>query len=100
MPRGKPANVGERMTSQNGYQYIRTERGWRLEHHVIAEAKFGRSIDTEVEMVFFIDGNRKNLSPSNIDIRPKKAGTKEARKAILEARIEELQAQLEEVEAS
>ena len=100
MARGQRANVGDRMTSQNGYQYLRTERGWRLEHHVIAEAKFDREIDTAVEMVFFIDGNRKNLSPSNIDVRPKKVGSVEARRAILEARIDDLQGQLADLDST
>jgi hypothetical protein len=86
------------MVAQNGYHYIRTEKGWRLEHHVVAEKSLGRSVDTKTERVTFKDRDRHNLSPDNIEVVPKGKPSVEARKAALLARKEELEAQLAELE--
>ncbi len=100
MPRGEMARVGDKFTSQNGYHYLRTLTGWRLEHHVIAEKKFHRTIDTTLETIYFIDRNRDNLDPENIGVRPKRTMTREAKIAHIKARIEDLTAMLQDLEAS
>jgi hypothetical protein len=100
MTRGQASEIGSEMTSQNGYHYIRTEDGWRLRHHIIMEEKLGRKVDTHQETVFFIDHDRNNLDPDNIDIKPK---SKVKRKEKLEEQLERIKeelALLEEEEAS
>ena len=98
MSRGENAPMGSERTSQNGYAYVKTPDGWRLKHHIIAERKYGRSVDTKIERVIFADHNRKNFDPANIVIEKKKGVTKEAQKARLQSRIDELQGQLETLE--
>jgi hypothetical protein len=96
MPRGRAAKVDDRNVSANGYHYIRTENGWRLEHHVIAEKALGRLL-RENEMARFADGNRDNLKPDNIIVVEKGRSSLRRRKAQIEARINELQAELDEI---
>lgn len=100
MPRGESAKVGDKFISQNGYHYTRTLQGWRLAHHVIAEEKFGRTIDTTLETIFFIDRDRNNLAVENVGVRPKRTLTREAKIAHIKARIEDLTSMLQELEAS
>lgn len=93
MPRGQSAKVGDTMTNVNGYHNTRTDEGWRLTHHLIAEEKLGRKLNTGSEMVRFIDGDRSNLSPSNIEVIAKNKTSLRRRLAQVEAKIEELQAE-------
>src|SRR5215831_14713380 len=97
MPRGIPAPIGSETVAQNGYIWVRTERGMRYKHHVVAEQKFHREIDSKLEMVFFIDGDKNNFDPANIDVKPRTAKSPATRRARIEAKIEELQAELEEL---
>jgi hypothetical protein len=98
MTRGKNAAIGDENQAANGYWYVRTAEGWRLKHHIVAEKKYKRDIDTRVDRVVFLDGNRENFKPSNIEIRVRNKPSNEKKRAALQARIEELQAQLEELE--
>lgn len=98
MLRGETFPLGYERVAQNGYHYIKTPTGWRLKHHIIAEEKLGRVIDTKIETVKFVDRNRDNFDPDNIIVEPKKGVTREAKKARIQSRIEELQAQLDELE--
>lgn len=53
--------------SKNGYHYTRQGPGnWVLTHHLVAAEKLGRPVNTDVETVRFVDGDRENLSPDNI----------------------------------
>ena len=99
MARGKNAELGAERVSQNGYTYIKTEDGWMLKHHVIAEKKLGRKIRAD-ERVRFVDGKKSNLDPKNVEIVTRASGSLRRRKAALEVRIEELQAELREVNHS
>jgi hypothetical protein len=99
MPRGKAAKPGDQRVAANGYHYTRTEKEWRLTHHIIAEQALGRPL-TEEERVEFIDRDRSNLDPSNIVVRQQGTGSTRRRIAQLTARIEELQAQRAELERS
>lgn len=89
--------VGDKRTAPNGYHYTRTLAGWRLTHHIIAEEKYGRTIDTALETVRFLDGDRTNLDPGNITVVPKRNQSREKRIAELRSKIEDLQAQLDEL---
>lgn len=93
--------VGAQRVAQNGYRYTKVanegERQWRLTHHIRAEEKLGRPIDSTVERVVFKDGDRTNLSFDNLEVRPKGEGPLTRRKAVLEDRLREVQAQLDDV---
>lgn len=98
MARGKAATVGDTMVNVNGYHNTRTADGWRLTHHLIAEEKLGRPVNTDVEMIRFVDGDRSNLSPDNIEVIKKNKVGLRRRKALIEAKIEDLQAELADIE--
>jgi transcriptional regulator NrdR family protein len=74
---------------------VKTPDGTRLKHHLVAEKKYGRRIDTNFERVIFKDGDRKNFDEDNIEVVLKKA---ETRKVILE-RIDERIVELQERKA-
>ncbi len=96
MPRGKQAEVGDTNTSANGYHYTRTEEGWRLTHHLVAEKKLGRPVAPD-ETVRFVDGDRNNLSPDNIIVTTRKTSLR-GKIAKLEAQIMELTAEKERLQ--
>jgi hypothetical protein len=96
MAKGRQSRVGDTRVAPNGYHYTKTTEGWRLTHHIIAEQELGRSL-AEDERTKFVDGNRRNLAPSNIKVIKKGKASLRRRKATLEARIEELQAELDYV---
>ena len=61
--------------AKNGYSYTRIDSGnWRLTHHIIAEQKLGRAIDPSQERVYFVDKDKTNLDPANIEVRRKQGG--------------------------
>lgn len=96
MPRGQKAEVGDEKVAANGYHYVRTENQWRLKHHIIAEKARGVPIDYAKERVVFKDGNRTNLSPSNIVVVEKGANRSiRAKLAVVESKIADLQAERE-----
>jgi argininosuccinate lyase len=93
MPRGQGANIGDERISANGYHYTRTESGWRLTHHIVAEQTLGRPLNDD-ERVTFKDKKRTNLSPENVVVILQGKTSLRRRKANVEARIEELKAEL------
>lgn len=97
MARGQKANVGDKRVAPNGYHYTRTESGWRLTHHLVAEKKLGRPLHTD-EGVYFVDGKRHNLSPDNISVREKGRGSLRRRLAQLDDRIRELTAERDAIQ--
>ena len=97
MSRGANADVGERRRSQNGYWYIKTEQGWRLQHHVVMEETLGRPLRPG-ERVVFVNKDREDLSSENIEIHNPKRSSIKRRKAQLLARRDEINAQLFELE--
>lgn len=94
MPRGQAATIGDTRVSQNGYHYTKTEEGWTLTHYLVAAEKIGRPLN-ENERCRFIDGNKRNLSPSNIEVLRRGKSSLRRRRAAIEARIEELRAELD-----
>lgn len=95
--RGQSTPEGVTRVAPNGYQYIRTSSGWRLTHHVVAEKTLGRPI-REDERVFFLDKDRTNFDPANIQVQKKVSASSVAKIAKLRAKISELQAELDELE--
>jgi hypothetical protein len=98
MARGKAAKPGDTRTAPNGYHYTRTEKEWRLTHHIVAEQTLGRPL-TEDERVEFIDRDRKNLKAGNLRVIKKGRGSVRRRIAQIEERIRELEAQKADLEA-
>lgn len=94
--RGQTSEVGSTRTAPNGYHYTKTAVGWRLTHHLIMEEELGRKL-REDEGVYFVDGKRHNLDPSNIKVREKGRGSLRRRLAVIEARIDELEAERDEI---
>lgn len=92
VPRGKAAEVGDTNVSANGYHYTRTEDGWRLTHHLIAEKELGRRLDAS-EQVRFKDNDKTNLSPDNVQVIKKGKTSVRRRLARIEAQIQELTAE-------
>jgi hypothetical protein len=66
MSKGKKAELGTENVSANGYTWVKVPTGWRLKHHLIAEERLGRKIDTKTERVTFADGDRTNFAADNI----------------------------------
>lgn len=92
MSRGQAAEVGAERTAPNGYCYVKTaERSWVLKHWLVWEAANGRRVRPD-EQVRFVDGNKKNFTPTNITVIPKgKVGIRKKLARVI-AQIEELQA--------
>lgn len=90
MTRGAPAELGTTRVSQNGYEYTKTDTGWKLTHRHLAELKLGRPLNAN-ERVVFRDGDKTNLKPGNLVIKPKHTSTIRKRITEIELRISELQ---------
>lgn len=96
MARGAPAEEGATRVSQNGYHYTKSEGSWRFTHHIIAETKLGRPLSSN-ERVTFRDGDRTNLAPGNLVIRPKHTASMRKRIVEIELKIKELQYEREQL---
>lgn len=95
MARGNASPVGATRVSANGYHYTKTEDGWRLTHHLLAEEKLGRPLEDN-ERVYFVDKDRTNLSKDNVEVKETVDQT-EKRIADLRARIRRDQDELNEL---
>ena len=99
MPRGQAAPVGAVFTNKNGYHHTKVDedRGFVATHVLRMEERLGRRL-TKGEFVKFVDGNRFNLDPDNLELRTRgDRKSPQARLAVLEAHIEELQAEADEL---
>lgn len=93
---------GDTVIAPNGYKYIYVDKDDKLTrvfyHHWLAYKKYGRW-PREDERVVFRDGDRRNLTQSNVEYRIKNHGRERTlvsrQKAILN-RIQELQAEYAE----
>ncbi len=88
--------MGDTRTSRNGYQYTRTETGWKLSHRLIVERELGIEIGAN-ERVRFADGDRTNLSPENLVVYEIKNKTNDRKVADLEAKRDDLEAEIEQL---
>ena len=95
MARGNKSEIGAENINTDGYAYVKTETGWRLKHHIIAEAKLDRKL-TAMDRVYFKDGDRTNLDPDNLGVARKGASSKTRRMEKLTAKLENV---IEEIEA-
>lgn len=95
--RGRKSKTGDTRVAKNGYHYTRTKEKWELTHRLIVEEQLGRPLDWD-ERVRFLDKDRSNLDPDNLEVYKVKQASIDKKKARIESRIEELQAQLDELE--
>ena len=96
MPRGQKADIGSTRIAPNGYHYTKSdEYNWRLTHHIVVEEKLGRRLLAH-ERVSFIDNDRTNLSPDNLNVVETKGGTK-SKKVEIRTKIAYLEAQLRDL---
>ena len=98
MARGKASTIGAERWSPNGYHYTRTPDGWELTHRLVAAEKLGRPL-TEEERIRFVDGDRTNLKPTNINVYIVKKGTILKRISVLEAKKEAIDFEIAELKA-
>lgn len=96
MARGRTAPEGSTNIARNGYHYTKVGDKWRLTHHLVAEKKLGRPL-REDETVRFVDGDKTNLSPSNVKVLKKRTSSLRSQLARINARIEELSLQRDEI---
>ena len=96
MARGNKLEVGSETVNADGYTYTKTEKGWRLKHHIIAEKKLARALKTS-ERVYFIDGDRSNLVSDNIAIARKGSSSRARRIEALRQAIDDKMVELEEL---
>jgi len=98
MPRGQAAPDGATFTNQNGYHHTKVNgRGFVATHILVMEKELGRPL-AKGEFVKFLDNDRSNLDPSNLELRTRgDRKSPHARLAQLEAQIEELQAEADEL---
>lgn len=89
----KKAPIGATRIAPNGYHYTKTRDGWIGTHRLVIEKKLGRKL-REGERVTFVDGDRTNRSPDNLELSQSKKGSIDKRIARLEAKIEDLQGEL------
>ncbi len=95
--RGQRSDLGAVRISPNGYHYTRTEQGWKLTHRLVVEETLGRKL-AENERVRFLDGNRSNRDPNNLEVYIAHEGSKMKKLARLKARLAEVQAQIDDLE--
>lgn len=98
MSRGEPVPVGTETPTPQGYTLVKTEDGWKLKHKVVIEEKLGRPVKS-TERVYFIDNDRTNCHPDNLEVRaisPKSTARLEARLQHIEEQAQEIRRELEE----
>jgi hypothetical protein len=98
MPRGRPSKVGDVTVNANGYSQTKTETGWVGTHQLVLEEKLGRKL-LPGERAIFIDGDRTNLHPDNIDLNKSSVSQSiKAKIAKLQSEIEDRQALIKDLE--
>lgn len=90
---GKKAKVGATRVAPNGYHYTKTTEGWIGTHRLVMEKKLGRKL-REGERVTFLDNDRTNMDPDNLELTVAKKGSVDKRIARVESKIEDLQGEL------
>ncbi len=93
MARGRKAVIGDTRTARNGYRYIRTAEGWESAHRLVVREKLGRPVGPD-ERVRFLDGDRNNLDPENLEVYKVRQASTETRIARLEVKKDEIMSEL------
>jgi hypothetical protein len=96
--RGQKAEVGARRVAPNGYHYYKTEKGWRLTHHVVWERTTKKPIPPGFQ-VRFKNGDKNDYVFDNLVLVEMKPKSKAYKASLLRAKIAELQAELKILEA-
>ncbi len=96
MSRGRKANIGDTRTALNGYHYTRTASGWESTHRLVLQKKLGRPIST-AERVRFLDGDRGNLDPENLEVYKVREASTQTKIARLEVKKDEIMSELLEL---
>lgn len=96
MARGRKAQVGDTRTAPNGYHYTRTKDGWESTHRLVLQRRLGREISSN-ERVRFLDGDRANLDPENLEVYTTKEASTQTRIARLEVKKDEILYELEQL---
>ena len=93
MARGRKAHIGDTRIAPNGYHYTRTDGGWESTHRLVCAERLGRSVNSN-ERVRFLDGDRTNLNPENLEVYTIKQGSSHSRIARLEAKKDDIMSEL------
>ncbi len=93
MARGRKANIGDKRVAANGYQYIRTTKGWELTHRLVIEEERGTPVGSD-ERVRFVDGDRTNLAAENLEVYTVRKASADTRIARLEVKKDEIMSEL------
>jgi len=97
LPKGKGVPDGSTRVSKNGYHYTKRGGRWILTHRLVLEDSLGRTL-CQNERIKFVDGDRTNLSPNNLEVYTVRDKSPATRAAELRAKIADLEAELEELE--
>ena len=97
MPRGRTSPVGTETVNANGYTQVKTDTGWTGKHTLVLEEKLGRKLRSG-ERAIFVDGDKSNLSPDNIELATTSTKSVQSRIAKLQAEIEDRQALIKDLE--
>ncbi len=96
MARGRKATIGDTRVAPNGYHYTRTEGGWESTHRLVLREKLGRAVGAD-ERVRFLDGDRDNLDPDNLEVYIIKQASTATRIARLETKKDDIMSELIEL---
>lgn len=64
-PAAEAMPLGTVRVNARGYAKVKTETGWRFQHHVVAEQVLRRPL-RDNEHVVWVDGDRSNNDPANL----------------------------------
>lgn len=93
MSRGRKAGVGDTRVARNGYHYTRTEEGWESTHRLVLREELGRPVGSD-ERVRFLDGDRTNLDPENLEVYKVREASTHTKIARLEVKKDEIMSEL------
>lgn len=65
--KSKPGTIKKLAKNSRGYKYINQDGKLELAHRVVKSRELGRQLH-DYESVYFKDGNRNNLNPSNLGL--------------------------------
>ena len=100
MARGLTSTPGTTRVAKNGYHYTKVEgRGWVLTHWLTLEAKLGREINSDKDMVRFKHGYTKRDydDPNAMMLIKKNSASARKRRTMLQERIREYQAEIDQI---
>ena len=94
MPRGVARPIGYEVTMKNGFVKVKTAEPdvWTLKHHVVAEQKLGRPLESGERVTLFNSKEtRSDPKPEDVLVVKVKPKTQKTKKMTKDSRIEELE---------